>query len=220
MSVRPRCENGGRADGGWRAGRRPADGLPGGRQTAVGGWRARPSTDGRRRAGQVDSESGGCSAGQTTAGSRPAGLPDCRTAGSQRFADGMPATVGRPDGHRRTACRTTAPPPWHYTTPTFDNPPAAQRAAAQQTAPQNVVTYDDRAALRGPEPRAADRSPGPADQRQVHRVGPVEVRPQLDIGTRAERRDVRQERAGVDQFRLRVLLEDVVHDGPGLGEVR
>lgn len=68
-------------------------------------------------------------------------------------------------------------------------------------------------------PRPAG-SPGPADDRQIHGVGPVQMRPQLYVGTVAEVGHALQQGPGVDEFGGRVLLEHVVDDGPGLGEVR
>src|SRR6476661_3667442 len=64
-----------------------------------------------------------------------------------------------------------------------------------------------------------------AQQCEEHRVGAVDVRPELDVGPLAQARDlpagrVDEQRAGVDELDVVAALEDVGHDDPRLVEVR
>ncbi len=167
-----------------------------------------------------------------------AGFPRRRTGATVRVpgvghvgaSAGVRAAVDRPGPARSLSATTRA-----STAPSSCRPPARDtaRRAGRLCAGRPPLTMgavetrpgvpDDTAASVEAGSRRAPASSGSgrtAQQRQIHRVRAVEVGPELDVGAVAEVGDVGQEGAGVDQFGVRELLEQVRHHRPGLREVR
>ena len=63
--------------------------------------------------------------------------------------------------------------------------------------------------------------PSPPEQREVHRVGAVAMRPQLDVWAVPESRDAGENGRSVESLDgTTAVLHHVADDDPGLGEVR